>query len=97
MTNINAEQSNLFPVVILGGVSHWGFASGDVPSTVLNNDLTLEVTEDVAHLMVASNVLQFVHSILNDGRSTNAQDVFHIDAFTAEFVTPLLNAMAQEG
>lgn len=53
----------MHPVVVLQGVSHWGFASGDMPVNVSNNDLRMEVSEDVAHGVIAVNILQFVQLV----------------------------------
>lgn len=44
--NVEKDQEGMFPVQLLEGVSHWGFASGDLPSNVKSNDLTLEVSEE---------------------------------------------------
>jgi len=56
----------MFPVVILEGVSHWRFASGEVPFLVKKEDLNPEVDENTAHMMVASYMLQFVCQLDKD-------------------------------
>jgi len=59
-TNIEEAQAGMFPVQILEGVSHWGFASGDLPSNVKKNDLSLEVSEEQAHQDAADNMVAFI-------------------------------------
>ncbi len=44
--NIEAAQKDLFPVMVLEGVSHAQFMSGTPPSTVKDRDLKPDVTED---------------------------------------------------
>lgn len=68
--NIQDSQKGMFPSVLLEGVSHWGFSSGDPPSTVKNKDLTLDVTEDEAHSMTAEAMVDFFATTLLGQDST---------------------------
>lgn len=47
--NIAPAQSDLFPVVVLEGVSHSNFSSGKPPRFVQRNDLRSEIPETTAH------------------------------------------------
>jgi len=88
--NIEKDQENMFPVQILTGVSHWGFASGDLPSNVRKNDLSLEVTEEAAHEVTATNVMEFIKSI-------EKSETFPISSATTKFADPLIESMLLEG
>lgn len=89
-TNIQSSQDGMFPVRILEGVSHWGFASGSLPSNVKSNDLSLEVTETEAHQSVADSMIEFIKSI-ESGSS------FKTDSYTQTFVSPIVDSMELEG
>lgn len=89
-TNIQSSQEGMFPVKVLEGVSHWGFASGDLPSNVKSNDLSLEVTEEQAHQVAATSMVDFIKSIEN-GSSWST------DSYTKDFVAPLIESMELEG
>ncbi|KAK7479111.1 hypothetical protein BaRGS_00029629 [Batillaria attramentaria] len=59
------------PVLLVKGVNHGHFASGDMPSTVRQNDLTADVTEVTAHALIAPVVNSFLAPLLE----TRADDM----------------------
>lgn len=89
--NITPAQANLFPVVALEGVSHAQFMTGVPPSAVKNRDLKPDVTEDVAHKLVATNMVQFIDQIIG-GHSPSINM-----AASKTVIQPLLDAMTLEG
>jgi hypothetical protein len=88
-----AARSRL-PVVILPGVTHMQFASGEPPLLVRERDLVPEVTYEAAHSSIASVVSSFFHSRTSTGSVAALQK--HLDS-TEEFVAPLVEAMLLEG
>lgn len=49
-------------VVVLPGVSHMQYASGDPPALVKARDLMPEVTYDAAHAAMSTAILDFVRA-----------------------------------
>merc|ERR1719253_1482466 len=48
------------PVVLLEGLNHWSFSSGDLPSNVANNDIQAEVSREAGHLAIAKTINNFI-------------------------------------
>ena len=84
-----------FPVVVVEGLSHMQFASGDPPALVKDRDLQPEISYDEAHAIVGSLMASFVAVRLGDASQQHVID----DALssTAAFVQPLIAAYEQEG
>lgn len=93
--NIESAQEGSFPVKVLEGVSHWGFASGDLPSNVKSNDLTMEVTEAEAHQSAVDQMLSFIGGLEGDASLASLSD--KVDEYTKAFVAPLIESMELEG
>jgi hypothetical protein len=89
--NINSDQSKLFPVMALEGVSHAQFMSGKPPFAVRNRDLKPDVSEDKAHQETASNMVQFINQIVFDKKET-----LDIKSST-KVIQPLVDALVLEG
>ena len=84
-----------FPVVVVEGMSHMQFASGDPPSLVKDLDFKPEISYDEAHAIVGSLMASFIAVQLGD---TSQQVVINNAlASTEVFVQPLLLAYYQEG
>lgn len=82
--------TQLFPVVVIEGMSHFQFASGDIPSHVKNNDLKPDY--DTAHTQVATLVTAFICS--SHGRRQWFEVTVEV---TGSFVNPLINTYQLEG
>lgn len=89
--NIEAAQKDLFPVMVLEGVSHAQFMSGKPPSAVANRDLKPDVTEDAAHKSVAAASVEFIDQIIFGHKSS-----LNI-ASSTKVIQPLIDAMVMEG
>lgn len=63
--NIEDAQKDMFPTVILDGVSHMGFLTGTPPSTVKNKDLVMDCTEEDAHNETAVAMTRFFSQQFN--------------------------------
>lgn len=50
------------PVIVMSGINHGHFASGDMPSNVKNHDIPVDdgVTFDTAHETIARHVSNFI-------------------------------------
>ena len=86
----NAE--NEFSVIVLPGVSHMQFASGEAPALIKMRDLRPEATEEAAHEMIAVTMATFMVS-----RSTGAEMKYTYANVTSELLEPLIWAFTQEG
>jgi len=87
--------SSDFPVVILPGVTHMQFASGDPPLLVKARDLQPEVTLEEAHVAIARVVAPYFEKLA--GVSANWQQLASAQAETQEFVKPIIEAYQLEG
>ena len=87
--------SATFPVVVVEGLSHMQFASGDPPALVKDRDLQPEISYEEAHAIVGSLVASFIAVRLGDASQQHVID----DALssTGVFVQPLIAAYEQEG
>ncbi|GMI36778.1 hypothetical protein TeGR_g4623, partial [Tetraparma gracilis] len=83
-----------FPVVVVEGMNHGQFSSGDMPSFVKNNDIQSEVAEDVAHAAVVQDVVNYLTSIV-DGSGTS--DLVSRVAESDKFVAHVTEALQMEG
>ena len=92
------NEPNLFPVVVIPGMSHMQFASGSPPFLVREKDLKPEISYNEAHSITANLTTAFMRSVLggetNPNRSKYIQQ--YIDS-TGDFLKPLLLAFEMEG
>jgi len=88
--NIDASQKDLFPIVALKGISHWSFASGSLPSNVLNNDLLAEVEQTEAHRQIALAYIGFFGKIAKVSKAASAHATIQYD------MTPIVESMKLE-
>ena len=84
-----------FPVAVIEGMSHFQFASGNIPSHVKNNDLKPEISYDTAHALVANLVSAFLALQVGDTRDLSTIQTA-VEA-TGSLVKPLINAYQLEG
>ena len=84
-----------FPVVVVEGLSHMQFASGDPPALVKDRDLQPEISYDEAHAIVGSLMASFIAVRLGDDSQQMAID--RALATTWTFVQPLVEAYFEEG
>ena len=62
------------PVLLIKGVNHGHFASGDMPPTVRQNDLSADVAEATAHALIASYVNDFLLLHVPEQRSLDVTE-----------------------
>ena len=89
------------PVVILTGLNHWSFASGDdnPPPNVKKNDIKAEKTAVEGHTEIASTVSNFLDTHFAgsaSARSSAAANLTTAVENTGTILSPLLKAMHQE-
>ena len=95
MANDMQKATQSFPVTVIEGMSHFQFASGDIPDHVKNNDLKPEITYDAAHSQVATLVSAFIALQMGDTRGLSTIKTA-VEA-TGSFVKPLISAYQLEG
>lgn len=88
--NVQKSQSNLFPMELLDGVSHYQFASDNIPSTILDGDLTPTVDLNTAHKQVGTSMAGFFSKVVA-GKATPTSKA------TDSLVAPMVSAMEMEG
>ena len=88
----NAEIN--FPVLMVKGMNHMQFASGDPPFLVKDRDLKPEITEKDAHAMVSTLIAAFLAVHLDSSHQTILKDQLKL---TADFFEPLITAYEMEG
>ncbi|XP_064386786.1 uncharacterized protein LOC135335273 [Halichondria panicea] len=89
------SANNNFPVVVVHGVSHLQFASGDPPELVKLRDLKPEISEEQAHKNIALLVSAFISTKLGDAAAF--QYVSSAVVATDTFMKPLIAAYELEG
>lgn len=90
-----ADQAQNFPVVVIEGMNHWQWASGNnVSLLVKQRDLKAETTEEEAHSTAATLMADFISQLLGTGGGALVQSAV---ATTKTFVEPLIAAYNLEG
>ena len=90
------NEPNLFPVVVIPGMSHMQFASGSPPFLVKVKDLKPEISYDEAHSITANLTTAFMGSVLGGDNIPNKYIQQYVDS-TGDFLKPLLLAFEMEG
>ena len=87
------------PVVLLEGLDHWSFSSGDRPSNVKKNDIQPEVTVEAGHAMIGEVVADYMSSLFGSDEEKAAAGTKIVGAVkqTGELVEPVLAALHLEG
>ena len=85
-----------FPVIVIPGLSHMQFASGNPPLLVKDRDLKPEISYDDAHTALANITKAFI-SIQLAGSKTDLQFIDKVVNETKTFVQPLIKAYEMEG
>ena len=84
-----------FPVVIIAGMSHMQFASGNPPLLVKHEDLRPEISQETAHRQVSQLVSAFVAVHLG---SDNSLSILSKAVKTTEvFMEPIVSAFELDG
>lgn len=84
------------PVVILQGLNHWSFSSGDLPGNVRSHDLRAERSQLEGHQMIGEAVSDYLAFLF--GKSTGArQRLVTAVQKTGVILKPLLEALKMEG
>jgi hypothetical protein len=89
------DRSDDFPVVILKGVTHNQFASGDPVTLVKARDLQPEVSYDEAYAAIASVVAPYFERRAGEGG--DSAQLKQAQEYTDGFVAPIIDAYQQEG
>ncbi len=84
-----------FPTVVVKGMSHFQFASGDPPEFIKDKDLKPEISYSDAHKSVGTTVALFLSAALGSSSATAALSA--IVRETDAFLQPLLLAYQMEG
>eukprot|EP00933_Yihiella_yeosuensis_P017944 TRINITY_DN1491_c2_g5_i1.p1 TRINITY_DN1491_c2_g5~~TRINITY_DN1491_c2_g5_i1.p1 ORF type:complete len:533 (-),score=130.51 TRINITY_DN1491_c2_g5_i1:110-1708(-) len=84
------DQLDKFPVVVVPGMNHMQFGSGDPPINVRWNDLEPEVEEAQAHEAIGSHTANFLAFRMGLGQALES------DQATAEIVDPIVKAYELE-
>ena len=87
--------TKLFPVAVIEGMSHFQFASGNIPSHVKNHDLKPEISYETAHALVANLTSAFLALQVGDTRGLPA--IQSAVKATGSFFKPVINAYQLEG
>jgi hypothetical protein len=85
---------DVMPVVVIEGMNHMQFASGEPPSFVKNNDIKSELEEEEAHLAVVSDVSAFLNGIYS---GTPSEVIRNRVEESTKFVQPITDALLIEG
>ena len=84
-----------YPVVTVRGMTHFQFASGEVPNQIKEFDFKPEISYDEAHKTVAGIISAFVAVTIGDNSSiTTLSDAVKS---TGEYFQPLIDAYSLEG
>ena len=92
-TNI-VEAKKTLPVTMIEGMTHMQFASGPIPKEVMNRDLLPEISYDDAHINVASDMTEFMTSVMGLNDWTTLDDRMNE---SKEMLTPMIDMMQKEG
>jgi len=87
------------PVVLLEGLNHWSFSSGDLPSNVANNDIQAEVSREDGHAAIAQTISDFMVASFGVDQDKAAASAALVQAVkkTGELLAPVMEAMHMEG
>ena len=95
ISNPSKKLTTSFPVIVIQGMSHMQFASGEPPIIVKERDLKPEISEEQAHSTIATLTAAFIATQLG-----NSSVQLLIDQWvrqTGDFVEPLIKAYEMEG
>ena len=90
-TNQNAN----FPVIVVKGMTHFQFASGEPPALVKARDLRPEISYEDAHKQVATFATAFMS--LHTGDPSALKEIESAVQTSGEFFQPLIAAYTKEG
>ncbi|ESO97511.1 hypothetical protein LOTGIDRAFT_152602 [Lottia gigantea] len=82
------------PVIMMTGVNHGQFASGTMPSNVLNYDIKSEISSTAAHLLISKNTADFMVTSIGTAGSALKSAKHRLDqayARTDSFFKPILD------
>lgn len=91
----HAQDQAEFPVVILKGVTHNQFASGDPTGLVKARDLQPEISYDDAHAAMARVIAPYFEN--KAGVTSSMLQLAEARSFTDAFVKPIIRAYKLEG
>eukprot|EP00928_Gymnodinium_smaydae_P056193 TRINITY_DN39612_c0_g1_i1.p1 TRINITY_DN39612_c0_g1~~TRINITY_DN39612_c0_g1_i1.p1 ORF type:complete len:568 (-),score=72.18 TRINITY_DN39612_c0_g1_i1:134-1837(-) len=86
-----------FPVVIIKGMNHMQFASGEAPMLVRSRDLQPEISAESAFANVASVIAPYFEQLAGVDASTGGLELALRQRETEAFLKPILAAYEMEG
>lgn len=84
-----------FPVIVINGMTHFQFASGEPPQLVKLRDLRPEISYKDAHNKVATYTTAFMS--IHTGDSSALKEVISAVQSSGDFLQPLIAAYTMEG
>lgn len=84
-----------YPIVTVRGMTHFQFASGEVPNQIKELDFKPEISYDEAHKTVAGIISAFIAVTLGDNSSIIA--LSNAVKSTGDYFQPLIDAYRMEG
>lgn len=88
------DWKNKFPVVLIPGINHMSFGSGNPPAAVKQRDLKLEVSESEAHDLIGKYTGEFIQQVLLKKTSSLISSGTE---WTFNYVKPIIDALDLEG
>jgi hypothetical protein len=90
-TRVNT--TDLLPIVVLKGVSHMQFSSGDAPQTVKKYDLKPEASQEEANHLISTYVGDFLNGVETN---TEMKLIKSSQQETESYLRPIINALEME-
>ena len=85
-----------YPIVVVRGMNHFQFASGEIPAGIKELDFKPEITDDQAHESVAKIISSFL-SVTLESSSSSMSTLSNAVQDTGNFLQPLIDAYVLEG
>jgi hypothetical protein len=87
---------DLMPVTVIPGMNHMEFASGEIPSFVLDHDLRAEISEDQAQKEATYDMAAFLNSKVYPDNSVYISALRTRVQESVEFTQPIIDAFLME-
>ncbi|KAI6653218.1 hypothetical protein LOD99_3743 [Oopsacas minuta] len=89
-----AKQKDKFPLVIIGGINHAQYFSGEPNSFIQKNDLKSEITKLDGFNIISQVIVEYIE---NYEDLDSSQILKTLREWTEEFIAPLITAFHMEG
>lgn len=84
-----------YPIAVVRGMTHFQFASGNIPEQIKELDFEPEISNAEAHQTVASIITAFISATLGNTSSTSV--LTNVVNITGKYLQPLIDAYTLEG